>query len=207
MCIRDSDNPATMGTLSAGEKWLAGLFQSATLRTAGFNTIDQFGQRETTKLLGVLLMLVGGAPAGTAGGLKITTLMVLFLTVRQFLRGRSETTAFGRTLPQETVRRSLCIVTLGLALLLGVTVAISLIEEGKPGGDLPFLDQLFEATSAMCTVGLSTGLTAVGTDATRALLCLLMFAGRVGLLTLALSLVDGRAQPLIRYPQEDVLVG
>ena len=205
--LLEYDNPATMGTLSAGEKWLAGLFQSATLRTAGFNTIDQFGQRETTKLLGVLLMLVGGAPAGTAGGLKITTLMVLFLTVRQFLRGRSETTAFGRTLPQETVRRSLCIVALGLALLLGVTVAISLIEEGKPGGDLPFLDQLFEATSAMCTVGLSTGLTAVGTDATRALLCLLMFAGRVGLLTLALSLVDGRAQPLIRYPQEDVLVG
>lgn len=205
--LLEYDNPATMGTLSAGEKWLAGLFQSATLRTAGFNTIDQFGQRETTKLLGVLLMLVGGAPAGTAGGLKITTLMVLFLTVRQFLRGRSETTAFGRTLPQETVRRSLCIVVLGLALLLGVTVAISLIEEGKPGGDLPFLDQLFEATSAMCTVGLSTGLTAVGTDATRALLCLLMFAGRVGLLTLALSLVDGRAQPLIRYPQEDVLVG
>ena len=183
--------------------------KSITLRTAGFNTIDQLSLHDASKGLGILLMLVGGGPAGTAGGLKITTVFTLLLAARAYLRGTFETEAFGRTIPLEQTRRALTITLLGGLFLLAMGMMLSFSEQDMPAGSLGLLNQLYEATSAFCTVGVSTGVTAVTSNVTRVILVLLMYAGRVGLITVAVSLVEStkRKEPVLHYPQEDILIG
>ena len=200
-------NPATLKNLPFGSKLLAALFQSVTFRTAGFNTIDQYALRDATKILGCALMLAGGAPAGTAGGLKITTLAVLFCTVRSQLHGRRDTEMFHRRVPADVVRRSLCIVVIGFLLFICGVIGVSFIEDAAAGGQLGFLNQAYEVISALCTVGLSVGLTGAARVGTRLLLIILMFSGRVGMLTMALSMTSQKDEGGIRLPEEDVLVG
>ena len=203
------ENPKTIGNMSLFDKIVNSMFQSITLRTAGFNTVDQISLHDASKGIGILLMLVGGGPAGTAGGLKITTVFTLLLAARAYLRGTFETEAFGRTIPLEQVRRALTITLLGGLFLLGMATMLSFSEQDMPAGGLGLLNQLYEATSAFCTVGVSTGVTAVTSSVTRVLLILLMYAGRVGLITVAMSLVEttSRKEPVLHYPQEDILIG
>jgi trk system potassium uptake protein TrkH len=201
------DNAKTIGNMSLFDKIVNSIFQSVTLRTAGFNTIDQRSLHDASKGLGILLMLVGGGPAGTAGGLKITTVFTLLLAARAYLRGKFETEAFGRTIPLEQTRRALTITLMGGLFLLGMGMMLSFSEQDMPAGSLGLLNQLYEATSAFCTVGVSTGVTAVTSSVTRVILILLMYAGRVGLITVAMSLVEStsRKEPVLHYPQEDIL--
>ena len=207
MCT-EYTNGATLGRMSFFEKLLNAAFQSVTLRTAGFNSIDQFAMRDASKGISILLMLVGGAPAGTAGGLKITTIVTLILAVHAYIRGRFETVAFGRTIPFEQVRRSLTLFFIGVIMLLGLTIAFSVLEQGGPAGEMGIWNQLFETTSAFCTVGVSTGVTAAASRASRLILILLMYVGRVGLLTIAMSLTESsRGESVIHYPQEDIMIG
>ncbi|MEG1523916.1 MAG: potassium transporter TrkG [Clostridia bacterium] len=202
------NNPKTLGNMPFGEKLLNGLFQSVTLRTAGFNSIDQLAMRDATKGVSIILMLIGGAPAGTAGGLKITTIATLALAMRAYMRGRFDTVAFGRTIPIEQVRRAMTLFFCGVLFVMGMTIGLSVIEQNNACGTFGIWNQLFETTSAFCTVGVSCGVTAAATLASRVILILMMFVGRVGLLTLALSLTDGaRPEALLHYPQEDVLIG
>ena len=203
------ENPKTIGSMNLFDKILNSMFQSVTLRTAGFNSIDQLAMHDASKGVGILLMLVGGGPAGTAGGLKITTVFTLFLAARAYLRGKFETEAFGRTIPLEQTRRALTITLLGSVFLVGMAMMLSFSEQDMPAGSLGLLNQLYEATSAFCTVGVSTGVSAAGSSVTRVILILLMYAGRVGLVTVALSLVESttRKEPVLHYPQEDVLIG
>ena len=203
------DNAKTLGNMSLFDKIVNAMFQSVTLRTAGFNTIDQLALHDASKGVGILLMLVGGGPAGTAGGLKITTVFTLLLAARAYLRGTFETEAFGRTIPLEQTRRALTITLLGGLFLLGMATMLSFSEQDTPAGSLGLLNQLYEATSAFCTVGVSTGVTAVTSPVTRVMLILLMYAGRVGLITVAVSLVEStsRKEPVLHYPQEDILIG
>ena len=203
------ENPKTIGSMNLFDKIVNSMFQSVTLRTAGFNSIDQLAMHDASKGIGILLMLVGGGPAGTAGGLKITTVFTLFLAARAYLRGKFETEAFGRTIPLEQTRRALTITLLGSVFLLGMSMMLSFSEQDMPAGSLGLLNQLYEATSAFCTVGVSTGVSAAGSSVTRVILILLMYAGRVGLVTVALSLVESttRKEPVLHYPQEDVLIG
>ncbi len=202
------DNPETLGGMPFFEKLLNATFQSITLRTAGFNTINQYAMRDASKGVSVLLMLIGGAPAGTAGGLKITTVLTLALAVRAYIRGRFDTVVFGRTIPLEQVRRALTIFFIGLAFVMGMTIVVSVIEEGGVAGAYGIWNQLFEATSAFCTVGVSTGVTKVLSTASRLVLVCMMFAGRVGLLTVAMSLVEGGAkETVLHYPSEEILIG
>lgn len=203
------ENPKTIGSMNLFDKIVNSMFQSVTLRTAGFNSIDQLAMHDASKGVGILLMLVGGGPAGTAGGLKITTVFTLFLAARAYLRGKFETEAFGRTIPLEQTRRALTITLLGSVFLLGMAMMLSFSEQDMPAGSLGLLNQLYEATSAFCTVGVSTGVSAAGSSVTRVILILLMYAGRVGLVTVALSLVESttRKEPVLHYPQEDVLIG
>lgn len=203
------DNAKTIGSMSLFDKIVNSIFQSITLRTAGFNTIDQLSLHDASKGLGILLMLVGGGPAGTAGGLKITTVFTLLLAARAYLRGTFETEAFGRTIPLEQTRRALTITLLGGLFLLAMGMMLSFSEQDMPAGSLGLLNQLYEATSAFCTVGVSTGVTAVTSNVTRVILILLMYAGRVGLITAAVSLVESttRKEPVLHYPQEDILIG
>ena len=203
------ENPKTIGNMSLFDKIVNSMFQSITLRTAGFNTIDQLSLHDASKGVGILLMLVGGGPAGTAGGLKITTVFTLLLAARAYIRGTFETEIFGRTISIEQVRRALTITLLGGLFLLGMATMLSFSEQDMPAGSLGLLNQLYEATSAFCTVGVSTGVTAVTSNVTRVLLILLMYAGRVGLITVAMSLVESttRKEPVLHYPQEDILIG
>jgi len=202
------DNPATIGNMPFFQKLLNSLFQSVTLRTAGFNTIDQFSLRDASKGVSVLLMLVGAGPAGTAGGLKITTIFTLVLAVRAYIRGRFDTVVFGRTIPLEQVRRSLTLFFFGLVFVMGMTIVVSTVEQHQAAGALGIMNQLFEATSAFCTVGVSSGVTAASSTLSRVLIICMMFIGRVGLLTVAMSLVEGGVkETVLHYPTEDILIG
>jgi len=202
------ENPKTIGNMTVFDKAVNALFQSVTLRTAGFNTIDQLSLQDASKGVSILFMLVGGGPAGTAGGLKITTIFTLLLAARAYIRGQFETEAFGRTIPIDQVRRAMTITLLGGLFMLGMTVMLSFSEQDMPAASLGLLNQLFECTSAFCTVGVSTGVTAITSNVTRVILILLMYGGRIGLITVAISLVDSRGkEAVLHYPQEDILIG
>jgi trk system potassium uptake protein TrkH len=202
------ENPKTIGNMPLFDKVINSMFQSITLRTAGFNSIDQLAMHDASKGVSILVMLVGGGPAGTAGGLKVTTVFTLLLAARAYIRGQFDTVIFGRTIPLESVRRALTITLLGGIFLLGMATMLSFSEQDMPAGSLGILNQLFEATSAFCTVGVSTGVSAAGSSVTRILLILLMYAGRVGLVTVAMSLVEGTTKEVVlHYPQEEILIG
>ncbi len=186
-------------------------FMSVTARTAGFNTIDYATATNASLILTLLLMLIGGSPGSTAGGLKTTTVAVLLLLLWSRLRGRQETSVFGRTIPRDTAERSAGIVV-GSLVLLGACVFVLLLTEYPLETELDrarFLSLAFEAHSAFGTVGLSMGATPDLTPAGRLLIVFLMFVGRVGPLAIASSMAMPRARrfPQYRYAHEDVVVG
>jgi trk/ktr system potassium uptake protein len=204
------ESPRLLAGLSVGDQVLASLFQSVTARTAGFNTVDIGALAPGTLFLLVLLMLIGGSPGSCAGGIKTTTLGVLLLAAHSRLRGRLNVNAFRRTVSPTTVRNTLSIamgggfvVIVGLfALLLTESPEHTVVNERAA-----FLSYLFETVSALGTVGLSTGVTAFLRPASRVLLVVLMFVGRLGPLTIASALVADRPLDDWRYPEEDVMVG
>ncbi len=202
--VLEYNNAATMDEMSIWQKIMASLFQSTTCRTAGFNTIDQNGLTDASKLISSVLMFIGGAPAGTAGGIKVTTIAVILISVRSFIRGSEDDESFGRRLPRSTVRRAICIFTIGFLVLILSVLAISVAEQQ---GTHTFLNQLYEVASALGTVGLTVGVTAEASVATQMILCILMYVGRVGILTLALAFGGKEVSSKIRYPEEDMMVG
>ncbi|MDO4568333.1 MAG: potassium transporter TrkG [Clostridia bacterium] len=203
--LTEYSNPDTIGNMPFWQKLLAAAFQSVTCRTAGFNTIDQAALNDSTKVLSSILMFVGGAPAGTAGGVKVTTVAVAFLTLRSLILGREEVFAFSRSIKAGAIRRSLSIIMLAVSAAIISTIAISFAQQ-LAGAGAEYVDVLYETMSAIGTVGLSAGLTATSTAFTRALLMALMFLGRLGPLTIAVSV----ARPSMsagRYVEENVIVG
>ena len=206
--LLEFDNPDTLGNMTVFDKVLNAFFQSVTWRTAGFNAIDQFALRDATKGVGVLLMLCGGAPAGTAGGLKITTIMVLGLCVRAYVKGKREVAVFGRTIKSDQIHKAITLFFVGFCYLMLMTIVIAAIEIHGAAGQMGIWNQLYEATSALCTVGVSVGVTAAASTVSRMLLCTMMYVGRVGLLTVMMALSDaGHPEAAIRYPTEDVMIG
>ncbi|MDI3521839.1 MAG: trk/ktr system potassium uptake protein [Bacillota bacterium] len=197
----ESYNPATLAGRSWFEKLLCSYFQAVTPRTAGFNTIPIADLRPATLFLIVLLMYIGASPGGTGGGIKTTTFVTLILTVLATVRGKSRTEVGNRSLPAGLVPKSLAIAFLSLSLVVGITIAL-LISEGKD-----FLLTLFEVTSAFGTVGLSMGLTTELSAVGRALIIALMFAGRVGPLTIAVAVAQRQRENHIRFPEEAIIVG
>ncbi len=200
----------SLAGLPAGQKVLASLFQSVTPRTAGFNTLDIGSLTTPALLLLVSLMLIGGSPGSTAGGMKTTTFVVFFATLRSWLRGDENVTIFKREIPQEAGKRSVIIVSSVFLLLVAGTWVLSL-SEGRP---LPFRREggfltayLFEAASALGTVGLSTGVTPGLTALGKGTLMVLMFAGRLGPLTLATFARGPDRGPRVGYPEEQVMLG
>ena len=197
-------NPDTLGPMNFFQKLQAAFFQSVTLRTAGFNTIDQAALMPATKMISVILMFIGASPASTGGGIKTSTMAVLCLNVRMVARGRSEISAYRRTIAREIVQRALAIVMIGLAVLLIDIMALTILEP-----QANFLDLAFECASALGTVGVSSVGTYTLEPLSRALLILAMYIGRVGPLTLTMALGHKQAQTkdAFRYPEERVLVG
>lgn len=190
----------SLGDLPGGWRPLSALFQSITLRTAGFNTVDLGRIGDGTLLMMLLWMLVGGCPGSTAGGVKVTSVAVLLLAVRSIASGGTQPAFAGRAIPQSTVYRAAAIVTVSLvAVCLGAFLL--LVTQQLPSRQL-----VFEAVSAFGTVGLSLGATPRLDTFGKLVVIGLMFAGRVGPLTLALLLGRG-TPPRKQLPDEDVLVG
>ncbi|MFP4056141.1 MAG: TrkH family potassium uptake protein [Candidatus Brocadiia bacterium] len=191
----------TLAGMSRGQRLLASFFQAVTARTAGFNTV-RIGQVGSAGLLLLMvLMFVGASPGSTGGGVKTTTAAILWQAMRSALRQRRQVEFFDRTVPPETVRRAVALVVLSALVLVVWMVALMSVEEQS------FEALAFEATSAFGTVGLSTGATPRLTEAGRLLVTTLMFVGRLGPLTLALSFL-GEARPAAyAYPEERIMIG
>ncbi len=194
-------NPATLGQYDTAHKLLPSLFQSVTPRTAGFNTLDYAQMNEETWLTQMMLMFVGAGPASTAGGIKLTTMLVLFLFIIAEARGVPDTVAFGRRIPVEAIRQGFSIAFIAMnAVVLGTLVM--LID-----GDDRFMRVLFEAISAFGTVGLSTGITFGLPDVSKYVLVALMYLGRVGPYTLAAAFALRQRPVKFRYAAEAPIIG
>ncbi len=187
--------------MNAGTRVLVSLFQAITPRTAGFNTIAIPLLSDATILLMCLLMLVGGSPGSTAGGIKTTTFVVLLLAVRSIPKKHQSIQCFGRRLNQEVFRS----VSVLLTLYLGFVLAGSILLMHFDG--IPLKEAVFETTSAIGTVGLSLGVTAELGAMSRLTLVFLMLFGRVGGLTALYAFMDSQPAVPAKYPQEHVVVG
>ena len=183
------------------ERVFASFFQAITPRTAGFNTVDFGVLSEAGIGIIILLMLIGGSPGSTAGGMKTTTVTVLFANAKAVFRRKEETDLFGRRIPNETIRTAATILILYVTLFFCGGVFMSIIEE------LPMITCLFETASAIGTVGLTLGITPQLGVVSRALLIFLMFFGRVGGLTLIFAAVSGTNKHFSKLPQEKITVG
>ena len=194
-------NPATLGLHERWcEKMIVAWFQGVTPRTAGFNTADFGAVHDATALMTVTLMLVGGGATSTAGGIKVTTFICLLLATLAFFRRSTELTAFGRSIPLEDVLRVTALTSIALLFVAVATFLVLISHDGD------FLDLVFEITSAFGTVGLSRGATGELDALGRTLVIVLMFAGRVGPLTLGFFLAT-RTRPRVRYPKGPVFLG
>lgn len=187
--------------LSTPSKLVASVFQAVTPRTAGFNTVPMNGLRPVTLFAFLVLMFVGASPGSTGGGIKTSTLAVLFLAVRSRLRGRQEVEFHGRVVPRDVVYRASSIAVSSGAIVAAFFVLL-LITEGAA-----FRDVLFETVSAFGTVGLSTGVTPDLSGLGRVLVVLLMYIGRLGPLTLALAMRARVSRLPISYPSTEIMVG
>ncbi|MEE1621332.1 TrkH family potassium uptake protein [Zafaria sp. Z1313] len=194
-------NPDTIGDLSPVDKVMHALFASVMTRSGGFNLVDQNQLEPATMLVTDMLMFAGGGSASTAGGIKVTTIAVLFLAIIAEARGDSDVKAFGRRIPEGTLRVAISVVVLGATL---VSVATGLLL-GISGQSLDRV--LFESISAFATVGLSTGLSGELPPAGKYVLSALMFAGRVGTITLAAALTLRQRDQLYHFPEERPIIG
>lgn len=195
------DNPATLGLMAPWEKGLNALFQSVTLRTAGFATLDQGGLRDSTAVFSILFMLVGGSSGSTAGGIKTVTAGVLLLALWESLRGKEQVVFRGRTIPARRVLDAMTLTMAVTILLLTGSMALSLLD------GLPFLTAAYEVGSALGTVGLSMGATPGLSPASSLLIILFMYLGRVGILTFSIAFLTRRAESRLRYPAVDIMIG
>lgn len=185
---------------SMSERFLASLFQAVTPRTAGFNSVDLTKLSESSQLLMVLLMVIGGSPGSTAGGIKTTTLAVSLLCVRSAFRSQEGIQCFGRRIPQDILRNAVAILSMYLVLLFSCAFLLTWLEQTT------MMESLFESASAVATVGLTLGITSELGVLSKLLLILLMYIGRVGGLTMLYALTNGR-KPAALLPQERVTVG
>ena len=202
ICLLEWNNPDTLGVMPVGDKLVNGLFQSVTLRTAGFAAVDQGLLTDAGKAVSIILMLVGGSSGSTAGGLKTVTFIVLFLFIATRARGRSTVTVFKRTIPNAQVLDAMTIAAIMIALAVFGGIFISATSP------VDFVDALYESVSAIATVGLTAGATGVLSIPAQFLIILYMYFGRVGVLTISLGFLMGdRAQERFRYAETNLLIG
>lgn len=190
-----------MKNMGVKETILASCFSSVTPRTAGFNTIDTGALSSSSKLLTMLLMFIGGSPGSTAGGVKTVTTTVLVVYVWSNLRNETGCNIFGRRLPDEAIKKACNVVVLNLLLAVTAIIVVSYIQPLK-------MDELmFEVFSAIGTAGMSTGITRELTTASRLVMIILMFCGRIGSMSFALSFTERKQVPPVKLPEENVLIG
>lgn len=196
------NNPDTLGTMPYVHRVSNALFQSVTLRTAGFATIDQAALRDGSVLVALVLMLIGGSSGSTAGGLKTGTVGVLLLTLRQRMKGHEEVVYHKRTIPSIQVINAMILLQMMLLFFFFGSLALAVTDNAA------FLPSVYEAASAMGTVGLSMNLTASMNTLSSLVIIALMFLGRVGILSCSIALMTSKRKPdVVKYPKTDMMIG
>lgn len=196
------NNPYTIGNMPVWQKILNAFFQSVTVRTAGFTPVDQAALTDGSKAVSIILMLIGGASGSTAGGIKMVTVLVLFLFVLNRARGRNSVNVFHRNIPKGKILDAVTITTIvvSLAFLGAILVCVT--------SGVGFLDGLFETVSALATVGLTAGITGSLSIPAQYLIILFMYFGRVGVLTISLGFLMGnKADDRFHYADTNLLIG
>lgn len=201
--ILEWSNPETLGPLSVPVKLQAALFQSVTLRTAGFFTISQKGLYNSTAFLCLIFMFVGGSPVGTAGGIKTTTAAVLFVATWSTIKGMDYTGVFKRKINPATVRKALSVTIISFSAALMALILMLTFCKGD------FMDLSFEVFSAIGTVGLTRGVTSSLNAIGQIIIIVCMYLGRTGPISLVIALnhIKGRQTGKIAYPEESITVG
>ncbi|NLO15599.1 MAG: Trk family potassium uptake protein [Clostridiales bacterium] len=187
--------------MPVGERLLAALFQAVTPRTAGFSTVNTSGLSEVGIVMTMVLMFIGASPGSTGGGVKTSTFLVILLSVISYIRNRNDLNIYGRRLEDSLVRRAFSSITVYLMLVVSGVILILLNQ------NLPFEKVLFEAFSAIGTVGLSLGVTRELNTYSRFVIILLMFIGRIGSLSLAMALAERKHQNVLRNISERISIG
>ena len=202
--IVESNNPDTLGRLSLKGKLLSSFFQSVTVRTAGFNTIDLSIMHESTMFVMIILMFIGASPASTGGGVKTTTIATLILTVKAFILEKQDVEVYNRRIGGMTIRKSLGIFFIATVVVVCGTLIISLTDS-----NFNLIESGFEVVSSFATVGLSIGGSANLTTMAKILIMIFMFMGRVGSLTIFMALASRgvKNNSPIRYPEGKIIVG
>lgn len=214
------NNVTTMANNSVGEKMLKSAFQSTTLRTAGFATINQNEMTTVSKLISICYMFVGGSPGSTAGGIKNVTILVILLLVITYMKDREKVNIFKRNIPQSALRRAIVVFAISIFIVIIATIALLLSEtflkEEMLSSNLAefytvsFMDVIFEVVSAFGTVGLSLGITPTLTMTGKIIIILLMIIGRLGPVTISIALFKKskeKKESTLNYPSETILIG
>lgn len=188
--------------MSIKDKILATAFSSVTARTAGFNTIDTAGLTNASKLLTIVLMFIGGSPGSTAGGVKTVTMLVLIAYVWSNLRASKGVNIFGRRLDDDVIRKASNVMMISMLLAIVAAVTICFMQP-----QLQTTDILFEVVSAIGTVGMSTGLTRDLSAGSRIVIILLMYCGRIGSMSFALSFTERKKVAPVQLPVEKIMIG
>lgn len=204
--ILEYNNPDTIGNLSLTGKIIASLFQATTPRTAGFNTIDTAALTMPTTFLIIILMFIGGSPGSTAGGIKTTTIGIIFVSIFRLVLGYEDAEVFKKRIPVRLILRAVAVIGIAMVFVM-LAILILVITERNSG--FSFLDILFEVVSAFGTVGLSRGLTPFLSQIGRVVITIIMFVGRLGPLTLAFGIAQKQHENkgYYRYPEGKILVG
>ena len=195
------ERSGVLGTLSPSGQFWGALFAAVTPRTAGFNTTDVAGMGDAGKILTLVLMLIGGNPGSTAGGVKTTTVMVLLCYIVSMIQHRDGVNVYGRRLEDGMIEKAAVVFTLTLTLAVTASFCICAVDR------LPMSDVLLETFSAVNTVGMSTGITRQTGVFSRMVLILLMYCGRIGSLSFALAFTDKRRKSSVRQPMERINIG
>ncbi len=196
------NNPKTLGGLSTCGKIINAFFQSVTLRTAGFASIDQGGLTTGSQIISVILMFIGGSPNSTAGGLKTTTLVVLLVFLFSRPTEKGDIMFNKRRISAKVIRKAIKVFVAQLFALILSVLLISVID-----GGIAINEIIFECTSAIATVGVSMGITTILSIPSQMILCLLMFVGRVGLMTIGLAVASSGTAAEFEYQNTDIIVG
>ena len=201
VALMEWTNPATLGGEPTSTRAAMSVFQGVTPRTAGFATVDYAEMRDPTLFVQTLLMFIGTAPTSTGGGVKVTTIALVFLIVASQIRGQDRITLFWRELPRELVAKALAVLALSTVLIVLGTLTI-MISDG-----LELLPALFEITSAFGTTGLSLDVPPNLSGFGKVLVAVIMFLGRVGPITFIIAMTARQRPMPYRYPQEDIAIG
>ncbi len=202
--ILEFDNPNTLGEYNVPQKIVTALFHGISARTTGMAVLDLKGLTNSGKFFTIILMLVGGAPGSTAGGIKTVTFAVLLITMLSSVSNNKNVNIFKRQIPEETIRKAITVLISALIIISSMSVILSALNP-----EIAFIDILFEVASALATCGYSLGITTSLTVTSKVLLIVIMYIGRVSTVTMAMA-VAGKSfkqSNVISYPKADVNVG